>query len=328
MACENVAPIDLVSGNSTPCSTLCKLTYNYGNSDCLITNKENYLDIQCFDGKNEVKLPGYDGLSVTSVRLYNGSLNHYEGEKLKAELIIQHSSGSSNVFVCIPVKSSRVKNESTKWFNNFMSQIPLKASTGQIVSNVAGFTLNKVIPRGPYYFIDGAPFDKSLKFGCNKKDKIIIFDSANPARIHYKDLVYLQNRISETRLPVKKVSKENLQYNKKGTQDGPGSKDDTQGPGTGMTCVPITDLHGKPVASKGAQKVLSWVQDLGPSGLEDFSFEKHILPYLIPIICVVFVLILLALWRWMHSSSTGFKVPKINIYGSRGRSGGTASASK
>ena len=102
MACENVAPIDLVSGKSTPCSTLCKLTYDYGNSDCLITNKENYLDIQCFDGKNEVKLPGYDGLSVTSVRLYNGSLNLYEGEKMKGELIIQHSSGSSNVFVCIP----------------------------------------------------------------------------------------------------------------------------------------------------------------------------------------------------------------------------------
>ena len=54
MACENVAPIQLVSGQNTPCSTLCKFTYNYGNADCVLTNKEYYIDIQCFDGKNEV----------------------------------------------------------------------------------------------------------------------------------------------------------------------------------------------------------------------------------------------------------------------------------
>ncbi len=207
-----------------------------------------------------------------------------------------------------------------------MSQIPTKPSSGQIVSNVAGFTLNKVIPKGPYYYIEDAPFHNSLKYGCNKKDKIIIFDGSNPVRMHYKDLIYLQNRISPITLPTKKIKKEDLQYNKTGTQNGPGKGDDNQGPGTGMTCVPITDLHGKSVASKTAGKVLSWVQDIGPSGLEEFSFEKHVLPYLIPIICVVFVLILLALWRWMHSSSTGFKVPNVSLFKKKGRSGGTAGA--
>ena len=326
--CENVAPIELVTGKgkSTPCSTLCKFTYEYGNSDCVLTNKDKYLDIQCFDGTNEVELTGYNNLSVASVRLYNGSINKYDGENFPGELIIQHTTGRSNVFVCIPVQTTRVTTESTKWFKNFMSQTPTNSASGQIVSNVAGFTLNKVIPKGPYYFIENAPFHKSLKYGCNKEDKIIIFDGSNPVRMHYKDIVYLQNRISRTTLPTKKMEKEDVQYNKTGTQNGPGKGDDNDGPGTGMTCVPITDLQGKSVASKTAGKVLSWVQDIGPSGMEEFNFEKHVLPYLIPIICVVFVLILLALWRWMHSSSTGFKVPKISLFKkSSGSSGGSSS---
>ena len=328
--CENVAPVELVTGKgkSTPCSTLCNLTYDYGNSDCVLSNKGDHLDIQCYDGTNQVDFTGYKNLSVVSVRLYNGSLNKYDGKHFPGELIIQHSSGRSNVFVCIPVESTRVTTESTKWFKNFMSQIPINKKAGQIVSNVAGFTLNKVIPKGPYYYVEDAPFDAGLKYGCNEKDKLIIFDGSNPTRMHYKDLVYLKNRIQALGglLKTQKLTKEKLQYNKTGTTNGPGKGDDNEGPGTGMTCVPITDLHGKSVASKTAGKVLSWVQDIGPSGLEEFSFEKHVLPYLIPIICVVFVLILLALWRWMHSSSTGFKIPKVSLFKKKGSSGGTAGA--
>jgi len=186
--CENVAPVELVTGKgkSTPCSTLCNLTYDYGNSDCVLSNKGDHLDIQCYDGTNQVDFTGYKNLSVVSVRLYNGSLNKYDGKHFPGELIIQHSSGRSNVFVCIPVESTRVTTESTKWFKNFMSQIPINKKAGQIVSNVAGFTLNKVIPKGPYYYVEDAPFDDGLKYGCNKKDKLIIFDGSNPTRMHYK----------------------------------------------------------------------------------------------------------------------------------------------
>ena len=78
--CENVAPVELVTGKgkSTPCSTLCNLTYDYGNSDCVLSNKGDHLDIQCYDGTNQVDFTGYKNLSVVSVRLYNGSLNKYD----------------------------------------------------------------------------------------------------------------------------------------------------------------------------------------------------------------------------------------------------------
>lgn len=304
MACDNVAPVQLVSGQNTPCGSLCKFTYNYGNAGCVLTNKEYYLDIQCYDGKNEVELTGYKDMKVSSVRLYNKSINHYHGEQTDAELIIQHSASGRNVFVCIPVTTTRGKNESTRWFNSIMSQIPTNVNAGQNVSNASEFSLNKVIPKGPYYFIDGAPFHKDLKYGCNSKDKIIIFDPGYPAKMHYSDIIYLKNRITTmTGIPPKAVGKSKLQYNKNGTKNGPGKEVNPQ-VGEGMTCVPVTDLTGKMIGKGGSKKVLDWVMDRGGGG-EEFNFQKHVLPYLIPIISIVFALLLIYFFKWLHGSFKG-----------------------
>ena len=93
MSCKNVATIQLTSCKNIPCSTLCKYTYDYGNASCVLTNKEFYLDIQCFDGKNEVHLTGYKDLTVNSVRLYCPPVNYYQGGEIDAELIIRHTGG-------------------------------------------------------------------------------------------------------------------------------------------------------------------------------------------------------------------------------------------
>ena len=73
MACKiSTAPINLTKGTYVACTEKCKLTYKYGLSNCSVTNKGTYLDIQCFSGLNVVKYGGAT-LTVSNVRLYLNS---------------------------------------------------------------------------------------------------------------------------------------------------------------------------------------------------------------------------------------------------------------
>lgn len=304
MSCKNVAPIQLPTGKNQPCTNLCRFTYNYGNASCVLTNKEFYLDINCFDGKNEVKFTGYSELVVRNVRLYCPPVNYYQGGDVDAELVIKHDMGGTSLMVCIPIESTRGHNDSTRWFQGFASQIPTNANSGQMVSNTNNFTLNNVIPKAPYYFLDGASWDTKFEYGCNQKDKMIIFDPTKAAKINYKDLVYIKNRI--TKFNTTHGVAKGIMYNKTGTLNGPGQPDDTGGgSGSNMTCVPVTDMVGRRLGG-GSTKMLDWIMPKGQNG-EKFNFEKHVLPYLIPIICIMFVLALIFFFKMMHS---GFKRSK------------------
>ena len=96
----STAPINLLASITTACETKCNLFYNYANSSCQIVTKNNYLDIQCFDGNNYVEFGVTGRCRVTNVRLYKPSLNRYEGKTASAELIITHSSSGRNVYIC------------------------------------------------------------------------------------------------------------------------------------------------------------------------------------------------------------------------------------
>ena len=68
----------------------------------------------------------------------------------------------------------------------------------------------------------------------------------------------------------------------------------------------IRKMVSNHIRAAGSTKMLDWIMPKGQNG-EKFNFEKHVLPYLIPIICIMFVLALIFFFKMMHS---GFKRSK------------------
>ena len=157
------APINLTKGTYAPCTEKCKLSYKYGLSNCSVTNKNTYLDINCYSGLNQVKYGGVD-LTVTGVRLYLKSLNTYDGFEADAELIITHTAGAGKkVYICIPVVNNEKASDSAKWFSKVIPYAPTENNTGQEIS-VSNFTLDDVIPQSSFYSYDGGTFSTRSPF--------------------------------------------------------------------------------------------------------------------------------------------------------------------
>ena len=87
--------------------------------------------------------------------------------------------------------------------------------------------------------------------------------------------------------------------------NGPGKPEDTGVEGSNMTCVPVTDMAGRRITSKGHNKNVRLGDGSGTNSREEFNFEKHVLPYLIPILAILFVLALIFFFKTMHSSVKG-----------------------
>ena len=231
------APINVPSTVAQEGGEHTNFFFDYGKSPCSVTNKTTYLDIMCFDGTNKVSCGITGDLVVTGVRLYQPSLNTYSGSKQDAELIITHSGGGKNLYVCVPITSSRSVGGTSEWFSQVIPFSPNKKNSSVSV-NVSNFTLNTVIPKTSYLIYEGGTFD----WGCSKQDVMIIFSKDNSISMLSKDLSTLKKLISPASYNVQDTP-HFLKLNNVGTQSGagriPGSeKSDT------LTCTPVTDENG------------------------------------------------------------------------------------
>jgi len=251
MSCKiKTAPINIPSSVNEVGGDNTDFYYDYGISACSITNKETYLEINCFDGINKVGSGLTGDLYVSSVRLYKPSLNSYDGAKADAELIITHSGGGKNLYVCIPITSTVASGGSTGWFNQIIPFSPPKPNGSKSI-NVSNFTLNDVIPKAPFIIYEGGTFE----WGCSKSDVMLLFNIDYAININYKNLNTLGN-ITEKASHNILESPDYLKSNKKGTLAGPGKISGSQKSST-LTCTPITDQDGKNIESPNSS---TWVK--------------------------------------------------------------------
>jgi len=257
MSCKiTTAPINIppsvneVGGDNTD------FYYDYGISTCSITNKKTYLEINCFDGINKVGSGLTGGLYVSNVRLYKPSLNSYNGTKADAELIITHSGGGKNLYVCIPITSTTASGGSTGWFNQIIPFSPSKTNGSKSI-NVSNFTLNMVIPKAPFIVYEGGTFE----WGCSKNDVMILFNLDSSININYKNLKTLGNITEKASYNILKAP-DYLKSNKKGTLSGPGKISGSQKSST-LTCIPIIDQNGKNIESPNSSTWVKTSSDIG-----------------------------------------------------------------
>lgn len=252
MACKiSTAPINISTAVNQPCKEKCEFYYDYGNSSCSVVNQTTYLNIKCFNGINNVSSGLTGSLYVTSVRLYRPSLNTYDGFKADAELIITHSGGGKNFYVCIPVISNEKESSSAKWFSQIIPYSPSERGGSGKSINVNNFSLNSVIPLAPFFIYEGGTFD----WGCSAEDIMIIFNKNKAINIknsNYRTLVTLIQKHSYSA----QATPSYLTFNAIGTSSGagrqPGSKTSKQ-----LTCTPIIDQDGNNIEGT-SKKDLPW----------------------------------------------------------------------
>jgi len=275
MSCKiSTAPINISSGVNEEGGDNTNFSYNYGNSSCSITNKSTYLDISCFDGINTINCGLTGDLYVTSVRLYRPSLNTYDGRKADAELIITHSGGGKNLYLCIPIESTTSSGGTTQWFRQIIPFAPSKEGATKSI-NVSNFSLNDIIPKSTFIVYDGGTFD----WGCSKSDVMILFTLDSAARIFYKNLKSLNNITKKHTYNVLSTP-EYLKLNKKGTLAGAGKKPGSSKSST-LTCSPILDQDGKNIENPDES---SWVKKSKDYGSE---INKKIEKYWIIVIGII-----------------------------------------
>ena len=247
----STAPINISSGLNTNCTSGCSYTYDYGDSGRVsVTNKTTYLDISCWSDSSVI-LGGEimsKSAKVRSVRLYAPSINTYDGFKADAEIIITHElDNATNVYVCVPVVSSEQNGSSAKWFHKIVPFSPtIKKSSSEII-NATNLSLNHLIPEASYLVYEGGTFD----WGCNKNDKMILFNKNVAINMKEEDYVKLRSLINTASYNISQPTKQ-LLFVKDGTKhtaNRPGGK-------RTMTCKPITFPDGSPIVNSDTSKSL------------------------------------------------------------------------
>lgn len=306
------APINITKGTYAPCTEKCKLSYKYGLSNCSVTNKGSYLDIQCFSGLNVVKYGGTN-LTVTSVRLYLKSLNSYDGFHADAELIIQHSmGGGKSVYICIPVVNSEKASGSAKWFSKIIPFTSTSKNTGQAIS-VNNFTLDDVIPESSFYIYDGGTFS----WGCNSGDQMVIFHKDQAVNMKNREFRTLSSLITRSSFNTQTPKKDQMSFNAKGTSGGPGSSGG--GPeGKTLTCTPIQDGDGNPLGQSLFDSLIPSTK--GTGNVDQGQYLLKVLPYLGIIIGIIIGMVIIGfgfryLFKYLGRS------PNVNTQGTGGNSG-------
>jgi hypothetical protein len=267
MTCKiTTAPINLPSNINEVGGDNTNFHYEYGISTCSVTNKGTYLDINCYDGINKISSGLTGDLYVTGVRLYKPSLNSYDGRKADAELIITHSGGGKNLYICIPISGTTAKGGTTEWFNQIIPFSPSRTGSSKSI-NVSNFTLNTVTPKATFIVYEGGTFD----WGCSKDDVMMLFNLDNSISINYKNLRTIGNIIEKSSYNILSTP-DYLKFNKKGTISGPGKIAGSEKSDT-LTCTPVLDQDGKNILSPDSS---SWVKKTQSMGNNiGNKIEKH-----------------------------------------------------
>ena len=130
------SPINIVTTNSEKrylkCDLKCNFQYKYSINNPTVENKTKYLKIRVKGTNSQKILYNDSNYNVQEARLYSPSLHKLDGKYLDGELIIKHTKGSYNLFVCILLDHDK----------------PEHANLGKLISNSINYvSSNSVGPK-------------------------------------------------------------------------------------------------------------------------------------------------------------------------------------
>ena len=176
--CDNAsAPLNLINDLSLleKCSVNCEYKGNYPICRGSALNKGDHISVKLDSCKVDVTY-NHAKFDLFEIRVYEPSLHAWGGKKAAGEIIIRHKVRTTladkpdELLVCIPLEVGSV--EEGGWLD-FIPQIPNFRDTGneEISINIAGWTLNSIIPKGNYYNYQGtSPF-----IPCSSQVEVVVY---------------------------------------------------------------------------------------------------------------------------------------------------------
>jgi carbonic anhydrase len=206
MACsKSTAPVNISSNNSQgDCFLKCNYKYNYGITACYITNNDDHLSLKYLNpGRSEPVTFNNDKYDVNEVRIYQPSLNTYNGNKVTGEMIILHNSSNTGkkFIVSIPILSGNVSSKGSTQLNSIVSEASTSIpNNGEAINlSLNKFTLDNFVSQSPFYsYTATLPYDS-----CDGTYEYVAYNTDNGLHIEPNNAKKLQKIITENHIAVK-----------------------------------------------------------------------------------------------------------------------------
>jgi len=236
MACsKSTAPVNISSNNSQgECFLKCNYKYNYGITSCYITNNDDHLSLKYINpGKSEPVTFNNDKYDVKEVRIYQPSLNTYNGNKVSGEMIILHNSINTGkqFIVSIPILSGNISSKGSTQLNSIVSEASTSIPNNGEAINISlnKFTLDTFVSQSPFYsYTATLPYDS-----CDGTYEYVAYNTDNGLYIEPDNVKKLQKIITENHITVKDTK---IFYNSKGPNSQGSGNDEIY-----IDCQPVNE---------------------------------------------------------------------------------------
>jgi carbonic anhydrase len=205
-----------------------KCVYNFKYDESALSVKNNGINISLTYDDSNTPPVSYNEVkyNVSQIMLFSPSLHLFNNSKVEAEIIVEHvpQSGGSNLFVCVPIIKSSDSTSSSVLLSQIVAGVAANAPAANETTNLnlSGFTLNKIIPKSPFFSYSGTYSSSTADF--------IVFGKNNAIPLSEKVLTALSSIIKPFPLPM---IGDNLFFNDKGPNIG-----GNNGDGIYISCQP------------------------------------------------------------------------------------------
>jgi hypothetical protein len=250
------------------CDSKCSYSFKYSETNLTATNLNSLLRFEPESSAPPV-IYNREKYNLGNILIFSPSLHVFDNEKLQGEIIISHTpvKGGKDLAVCIPLISSIDTSISSKMITELINTVASNApSAGSSTNlNISDFTLQKIVPRSPFYTHDGGP------------TQWIVFGKLDAIPISSATITKLQKMIKPAPFPISGI---NLYYNSKGPVAGV-----QVGDGIYISCRP-TGSSDKEIAVE-YDKALTESSNSGPNIFENKIFKTFVMIILFIVLFVI-----------------------------------------
>ena len=178
------------------CDLKCAYNFKYHESNLTAKNNEVMISLTYDNGNIPPVLFNQQKYTIDSIMIVSPSIHVFNGSKTNAEIVVKHSpvAGGNQLAVCVPIKESSDSSTATNLLTQILMGVANNApSKGESTNlNISEFTLNKIIPKKPFYSYTG----------LNDSTEWIVFDILYAIPLNNKILTGLTQIIKPFPLPT------------------------------------------------------------------------------------------------------------------------------
>ena len=275
------------------CDLKCIYNFKYKESNLTIKNNGINISMKCDDSNvppviyNEVKY------NVSQILLFSPSLHLFNEDKVEAELIVEHvpETGGQNLFVCVPIVKSGDSTTASSLLTQTILGVAANAPAANETTtiNLSDFTLNKIIPKSPFFSYSGTYSNSTVDF--------IVFGKNYAIPLNEKILNALGSIIKPFPLPM---IGDNLFFNAKGP-----NSSGSVGDGIYISCQP-TGSSEEEIEITNTKSSSSFDME----NLVDNSTFKLIIKIIVG--CILFIIVFAGLaFAFGKLTDTQIKMPNL-----------------